>query len=280
MFLLLKLTTPIFNYNLISICETSLIDTEELPETLLTGYTFMPANNPANIRHGGVGLFHKNSLNFGRKCFFTVLYRAPTFNHTSSECQAFLANFENLYSKIKAENPFAVFLQLILMHIHSFGCQMATTPEGTEIEELISKLSLSQLISEPTNFEPYKNPYCIDLVVTDQPNFLLDSRTRASLDQIVHCKVNFRTPPTLPFERKIWHFNRANQAFHNNKSFEVRTVFLDISRAFDKVWHDGLIFKLEQNGITGNLLRLLQNYLSNIKQRVVLNCPYSDYSSI
>ena len=34
--------------------------------------------------------------------------------------------------------------------------------------------------------------------------------------------------------------------------FEVRGVFLDISKAFDKVWHKGIIFKLKQNGISGN----------------------------
>ena len=61
---------------------------------------------------------------------------------------------------------------------------------------------------------------------------------------------------------------------------EARAVFLDISKAFDKVWHDGLIFKLEQNGISGNLLRLLQNYLDDRKQRVVINGSYSDYSNI
>ena len=44
----------------------------------------------------------------------------------------------------------------------------------------------------------------------------------------------------------------TNQAFDSTKSFEVRTVFLDISKAFDKVCHDGIIFKLEQNGISGN----------------------------
>ena len=59
---LIKAHNSIFNYDLISICETSLNDTVELPETLLNGYTFVPANNPANIRHGGVKLFYKNSL--------------------------------------------------------------------------------------------------------------------------------------------------------------------------------------------------------------------------
>ena len=78
----------------------------------------------------------------------------------------------------------------------------------------------------------------------------------------------------------LYLLDEINQAFDSTKSFEVRTVFLDISRAFDKVWHDGLIFKLEQNGILGNLLRLFQNNVSNRKQRVVLNGSYSDYSSI
>ena len=74
--------------------------------------------------------------------------------------------------------------------------------------------------------------------------------------------------------------DEIHQAFDSTKSLEVRTVFLDISKAFDKVWHDGLMFKLEQNGISGNLLKLFENYLSNRKQRVVQNGSYSDYSSI
>ena len=55
-------TYSIFNYDLISICETSLNDSVGLPETLLDDYTFVPANKPGNIRHGVVGLFYKNSL--------------------------------------------------------------------------------------------------------------------------------------------------------------------------------------------------------------------------
>ena len=51
---------------------------------------------------------------------------------------------------------------------------------------------------------------------------------------------------------------------------EVRSVFLDISKAFDKVWHEGVIFKLKQNGISGDLKNILTDSLSNRKQRVVL----------
>ena len=74
--------------------------------------------------------------------------------------------------------------------------------------------------------------------------------------------------------------DEIHQAFDSTKSLEVRAVFLDISKAFDKVWHDGLIFKMRQNGISGKLLTFFQNYLSNRKQRVVLNGFSSDYSSI
>ena len=61
---------------------------------------------------------------------------------------------------------------------------------------------------------------------------------------------------------------------------EVRSVFLDMSKAFDKVWHKGLIFKLKQNGISGNLLSTLTDFLTLRKQRVVLNGQLSSWSNI
>ena len=53
-----------------------------------------------------------------------------------------------------------------------------------------------------------------------------------------------------------------------------------MSKAFDKIWHEGLIFKLQQNGVEGYLLRLLKNYLSKRKQRVVLNGKSSQWGEI
>ena len=61
---------------------------------------------------------------------------------------------------------------------------------------------------------------------------------------------------------------------------EVKSVFLDISKAFDKIWHEGVIFKLKQNGFSGDLLNILTYFLSNRKQRVVLNGPVSTWTSV
>ena len=61
---------------------------------------------------------------------------------------------------------------------------------------------------------------------------------------------------------------------------EVRSVFLDMFKAFDKVWHKDFIFKLKQNGISGNLLSTLTDFLSLRKQRVVLNSQLSFCSNI
>ena len=57
-------------------------------------------------------------------------------------------------------------------------------------------------------------------------------------------------------------------------------VFCDISKAFDKVWHKGLLFKLRQNGIKGNLLAWISNYLSSRKQSVQINSASSSLLSV
>ena len=80
----------------------------------------------------------------------------------------------------------------------------------------------------------------------------------------------------------IWHLTRffnCNPATRNVNQFysvidegkDVRTVYLDISKAFDRVWHKGLLLKLHKFGIGGNLLKWFADYLSNRFQRGVIN---------
>ena len=61
---------------------------------------------------------------------------------------------------------------------------------------------------------------------------------------------------------------------------EIRVVFCDISKAFDRVWHRGLFCKLKAAGVTSTALKWFQSYLSNRKQRVVLPGVLSDWKSI
>ena len=55
-----------------------------------------------------------------------------------------------------------------------------------------------------------------------------------------------------------------------------RYLFCDISKAFDRVWHKGLVYKLKAAGITGSHLCWFADYLDNRKQRVVLPGGISD----
>ena len=62
-----------------------------------------------------------------------------------------------------------------------------------------------------------------------------------------------------------------------DKKKDIRIVFFDISKAFDKVWHEGLIFKLRKIGITGNLLEWFKDYLHGRSQRVIIRGQSSDW---
>ena len=140
-----------------------------------------------------------------------------------------------------------------------------------EIDYLLSSLGLAQIITEPTNFEPNKNPSCIDLIITDQPNLILDCGTRASLDsychhQLIYCKVNFRIPPLPPFERKIWNFNRATTAA--------------IKRSMNSFpWHQHLNTNTDPNWqvktFTHIFLNIMSNFIPNgIKKFVPRDPPW------
>ena len=75
----------------------------------------------------------------------------------------------------------------------------------------------------------------------------------------------------LSITRKIY------STFEEFPSREARAIFLDISKAFDKVWQDGLLFRLKNYGISDCLF---EDFLRNRQQRVVLNETSSGWSSV
>ena len=71
-----------------------------------------------------------------------------------------------------------------------------------------------------------------------------------------------------------------HKSFDCNPPENVRGVFLDVFKSFTKAWHEGLIFKSKAYGVEGKLIMLLEYYLKNRYQRVVLNGISSSWKKI
>ena len=73
-------------------------------------------------------------------------------------------------------------------------------------------------------------------------------------------------------------YNQVCSAFDERKSTCI--IFCDISKAFDRVWHSGLLFKLRQYGIDGNILNWITSYLMNRKQKCFVGSSFSDIKQV
>ena len=91
--------------------------------------------------------------------------------------------------------------------------------------------------------------------------------------QIIFAKFNLEVCYPLPYERTISHYSQANvdhiqQAVINIFDWENAFLNTDVDafliylNRFDRVWHEGLLFKLRQNGISGKLITLKKDFLS------------------
>ena len=69
-----------------------------------------------------------------------------------------------------------------------------------------------------------------------------------------------------------------SKALDENK--EIRIVFCDISKAFDRVWHKGLLFKLRSIGFSEHIVAWFENYLLNRQQRVCIKGVSSSWKYV
>ena len=74
--------------------------------------------------------------------------------------------------------------------------------------------------------------------------------------------------------------HEINSSFDCDPIIDVSGVFLDICKVFDKVWHEGILFKLKTYGVNGEVLTLLTNYLHECYQRVLLNGRTSSWELV
>ena len=122
----------------------------------------------------------------------------------------------------------------------------------------ISLLSIVSKLFEKVIFKYVYNHFHDNFIISCyQSGFLPGKSTKTQLIEVYH------------------HFCSAI-----DRHKEVRVVFLDISKAFDRVWHAGLLFKLQSAGISNNLLAWFKDYLTDRQQRVVINGQSSDWANI
>ena len=73
-------------------------------------------------------------------------------------------------------------------------------------------------------------------------------------------------------------YNNFCEIIDNGK--EIRVVFCDISKAFNRVWHRGLLHKLRAIGCSAEVMEWFASYLSKRRQRVVINGQTSEWEFI
>ena len=94
---------------------------------------------------------------------------------------------------------------------------------------------------------------------------------------ITHCQSGF-TKGDSAINQLVDITNNIEKALDDGKEFRI--VFCDVSKAFDKVWHRGLLHKLKNYGFDGNIIIWLEHYLQDRFQRVAINGCYSSWQYI
>ena len=88
----------------------------------------------------------------------------------------------------------------------------------------------------------------------------------------------------IPFDSCVGHLlsitHEIYKCFDYKPPTDMKGIFLDISKALDKVWHEGLMFKLKSYGIDDDVLKLLINHPEYFKQIAVLNGQASSWKNI
>ena len=162
-------------------------------------------------------------------------------------------------SKLHAENPFGIII------MGDFNCRSTQwwendieNNEGKLFEPVTSDLGLHQMISEPTHLvEDSKS--CIDLILTDQPNLIIESGVHQSLHEhchhkIVHGKLSVSYIALPSYTQKIWYYDKAD--------------FVAIMKSIEMFkWHE----HLDKIKCPNEQVKLLNEVLLNIYSNFIPN---------
>ena len=128
------------------------------------------------------------------------MYRPPS--QSSIEFESFFSGFEDMLSSVLfSKSQFTVILGDFNARSPTWWSNDITNVNGTLIDSLTTTNGFKQLISDATHIPP-QSASCIDLIFTDQPNYIIDYGTHPFLNknchhQITFCKLNLRVSESI-----------------------------------------------------------------------------------
>ena len=149
-----------------------------------------------------------------KKVFFVLVYRK--YGQNPAEFDDYTLKMDELIKKIDSENSYCTILTGDF-NAHHCGWWEGDTDDnfGIQTNQIFCQNGFEQLVKEPTYITGVGSS-CIDLVATDQPNFVTECDLHPSLHTNCHHNVNFvklnvNCPPPPPYMRLLWHYGRANE---------------------------------------------------------------------
>ena len=162
-----------------------------------------------------------------------------------------------LSSVLSSKAQFNVILGDFNARSSSWWSNDITNPNGILIDSLTTTDGFKQLISDATHILP-QSLSCIDLIFTDQPNYVIDSGTNPFLNQNCHhqitfCKLNLKVEYPPPHLRLVWNFKKSNNGAVKRAIELVNWNFLF---SHSNVHEQVVIFNQ-------TLMNIFSNYISN-----------------
>ena len=201
----------------------------------------------------------------GKICNFISLYRLPS--QLSDTFEDFEDNLKLNLNKITNKSPY------LLVVLGDFNVKLSnwykhdkTTYEGSKTDAVTSQFALQQLIKEPVHILTDSSS-CIDLLFTSQTNLVMESGVHSSLHQnchhqIIYAKNNFKVLFPRPYEREIWHYQRANVD--------------KIQRAIEQFSWEKSFRNLNINKMVSLFNKTIKNIISNYILHETITCDDKD----
>ena len=204
----LKAYNSTYKYDFICISKTLLDSSFESDDKdlMLDNYNLIRSDHPSNTKRGGVCIYYKESLVVrlvditslpeflvfevtiqNKNGYVAIMYRSP--NQSSREFESFLSGFEDILSSVLfSKSQFTVFLGDFNVRSLTWWSNDITNLNDTLIDSLTTTYGFKQLISDATHILP-ASMSCIDLIFTDQPNYVIDWGTHPSLHKNCHHQI-------------------------------------------------------------------------------------------